>query len=176
VYLDEVYLSTRLPRQVDGRLGGRVGQFARRPMRLSIVRSLAVVLTAAVVVSCGSSEPAAPPAPDQPVSPNPTAPAPNPPATLGIYDRLTPSVFVGTSRYVLYQDSSFALEYVAGATYRYPGRFTRSDSLVRFNFTVPAASEPWIANAVLRGTVLAIQYNTLMLLSDFENGEYLREP
>jgi len=146
-------------------------------MRLCIVRSLAAAVTAATIVSCGSSETSAPTAPNQPVAPKPIVPTPSTPAILGIYDRLTPSVIVGTSRYVLYQDSSFALEYnTGGASYRYPGRFTRADSLVRFTFTVPVTAEPWVADAILKGDVLAVQYNTLMVLSDCENGEYLREP
>ena len=138
-------------------------------------RQVIFAFAAFLAVGCGgasSSEPITPAEPSKPVTP---PPPPKPaPALLATFDRVSPSVFPGTSRYVLYKDSSFALEYTTSTSVviSYPGRFTRTDSLVRFTFT-QAAPAVWEANAVLRRTVLTVKYNSTMLFSDFEDGDYL---
>ncbi|HWJ15500.1 MAG TPA: hypothetical protein VNS10_17300 [Gemmatimonadaceae bacterium] len=128
-------------------------------------------------VSCSdasSSEPTPVVQPSKPANPTPTTPTAPAPAILATFDRISPSSFPGTSRYILYKDSSFALEYTtnSGSAFRYPGRFTRTDSLVRFSFT-QADPTAWVANAIVRRTVLVVRYNDRMLFSDFEDGDYL---
>ena len=139
-------------------------------------RRLIVAFAALIAVGCAdasSSEPIPPVEPTKPVTPLP--PAKPAPEILATFDRLSPSSFPGTSRYVLYKDSSFALEYTTNSgsgPFSYPGRFTLTDSLVRFSFTRTAGPD-WVADAVLRHTVLVVRYNPAMLFSDFEDGDYL---
>jgi hypothetical protein len=138
-------------------------------------RRYIVTFAALIVVGCAdasSSEPIPAAEPPKPVTPVPPAPTPE---ILATFDRISPSSFPGTSRYVLYKDSSFALEYTTNSgsgPFRYPGRFTLTDSLVRFSFSHTAGPD-WVADAVLRHTVLAVRYNPAMLFSDFEDGDYL---
>jgi hypothetical protein len=139
-------------------------------------RRLIVIFAALIAVGCSdgsSSEPIPAVEPWKPA--NPVPPATPAPEILATFDRLSPSSFPGTSRYVLYKDSSFALEYTTNSgfgPFAYPGRFTLTDSLVRFSFTHTAGPD-WVADAVLRHTVLAVRYNYAMQFSDFEDGDYL---
>ena len=139
-------------------------------------RGFIFTFAAFIAVACGSassSEPIPAVEPSKPVNP-PSPPLPAPPI-LATFDRISPSSFPGYSRYVLYKDSSFALEYTTNSgsgTFSYPGRFTRTDSLVRFSFKQSGPTE-WVANAILRRTVLVVRYNPVMLFSDFEDGDYL---
>jgi len=117
-----------------------------------------VAFAAFIAVGCTgatSSEPI--PEAEQPSKPvNPLPPPAPAPEILATFDRLSPSSFPGTSRYVLHKDGSFALEYTTSSgsgPFRYPGRFTRTDSLVQFSFT-QSAPAVWVASAVLRRTVL----------------------
>jgi hypothetical protein len=48
--------------------------------------------------------------------------------------------------------------------------------VVRFSFTQAMAPSPWEADAILRRDVLVVQYNDIMLLTDFEDGDYMMEP
>ena len=141
---------------------------------------MCTALSAATIIACGSDgTPTAPVVPLVPVPPPtvPSNPKP-PPPVLAIFDRVTPSTFNGSSRYVLYKDSTFILEYI-GNSYSgsYPGRLARTDSVVFLSFSVNSIAGPWEATAVLRGeSLLVLRYNLVMQFSDFEDGEYLKEP
>ena len=76
------------------------------------------------------------------------------------------------TRFVLYDDGSFVLEFPPGGGYG--GRYTRADSVVTFAWDGRSAAGPWGATGILRGDDLQVQYNSVMLLTDFMNGTYRR--
>lgn len=135
---------------------------------------LAFALVVFVAVGCAEWRATEPIPVDQ--LPKPTTPPPSKPAPpiVAIFDGISPSYVVGTSRYVLYKDSTFGLEYhdTGFGSFTFPGRFIRRDSTFLFDFEAVSAS-PWGATAVLRGTVLVVRYNEIMQLTDFEDGEYV---
>jgi Tol biopolymer transport system component len=79
------------------------------------------------------------------------------------------------SRYVLYDDSTFALQYL-GPTGEYTGRYSRTGSAVDFSFDGWSTAGPWEATGFLHGDSLVVEYNIVMWLSDFEDGVYRLEP
>jgi Tol biopolymer transport system component len=83
------------------------------------------------------------------------------------------------SRYVLYDDGTFSLQF-AGADSgfgEYPGHYSREPSLyasgessIKFSFDASAGA--WVATGVARGDSIVVRYNDMMALSDFEGGVY----
>jgi len=116
--------------------------------------------------------------PGGPVAP-PTAPG-FPPVTgpAAIYPRITPSSFPGESRYVLYEDSTFALQYLRAdrGGFEYRGRYSRADPVIVFDFNDSNLAGPWQALGAVRGDSLVVRYNDVMSLADFEDGVYVRAP
>lgn len=91
------------------------------------------------------------------------------------YDRVSSSFIPGTSRYVLYGDGSFKLQYVTpSGSFEYPGTYQLADPIVTLRFDGRSAAGPWLADGVLSGDSLIVRYNVVMQLSDFEDGVYLR--
>ena len=125
------------------------------------------------VAGCKDS-PAAPPdltpPSGEPNTPQPTPPGPEP-IPVSIFDRLTPSFFGGLQRYVFYNDSTFALQ---GPFPDFPGKYSRADSLVTFHFAGWSPAGALGADGILRGDSLIVKYSLVMLLSDFEDGVFLR--
>jgi hypothetical protein len=106
---------------------------------------------------------------------------PPPPSLPVVFDRASPhSVPAGVhSRYLLFEDEGeFALQYgysVGGpANSEYAGRFSRSDDSITFLFDGWSMAGPWQATGTLCGDTLIVRYNTVMILSDFEDGTYIR--
>jgi hypothetical protein len=83
-----------------------------------------------------------------------------------------------SSRYVLYDDSTFALEFVSGrfGAFVYDGRFTRTDSRITFLWKGWSLAGPWGAEGTLRGDSLSVSYNLVMQMTDFIDGTYGRVP
>jgi|SRR5687768_3196269 len=126
--------------------------------------------------------PPSPPAtaPVGPPVPAPVLPPAGPPLSgPGVaYYRVSPSfssVAVG-SRFVLYNDSTFSMDYSAG--FGYPGKYSRADSEITFRFDDNANHwlGPWLAQGTLRGDSLIVKHNDHMKLDDFEDGTYVRSP
>jgi hypothetical protein len=82
-----------------------------------------------------------------------------------------------SSHYVLYDDSAFALQFVSGrfGRFEYAGRYTRAGDRVALSFDGWSTAGAWEATAVLRGDSLSVKYNTVMMLSDFMDGSYVRQ-
>lgn len=78
------------------------------------------------------------------------------------------SFWTQESRYVLYNDGAFELQYVRNGIF--PGRYTESRGVVRFAWT----SGDWEATGTLEGNALTVRYNAVMLMSDFEDAVYVR--
>jgi Tol biopolymer transport system component len=108
-----------------------------------------------------------------PVSPPGDFPPLSRPAT--IYNRLALHSSGHLSRYVLYQDSTFGLQYVGPPSgfFEYPGRYSRTDSVITFNFNFNGGGK---ATGTVRCDFLIVEYDIIMLLSDFEDGVYVRAP
>jgi hypothetical protein len=82
------------------------------------------------------------------------------------------------SRYVFEENGTFVLEFYEGAIKRfgYTGRYTHADSLITFDWDSWSVAGPWRATATLRGDNLVVRYNTIMMLTDFVDGTYVRVP
>ena len=78
------------------------------------------------------------------------------------------------SRFVLYDDSTFALQFASGlfGTFEYGGRFTRADSQITFIWKGWSAAGAWGAEGTLHGNSLTVAYNDIMQLTDFIDGTY----
>jgi hypothetical protein len=76
------------------------------------------------------------------------------------------------SRYVLYQDGTFDLQFssVEFGLQSTLGTFSRSDSLLDLRFNNPM----WQADAILRGDTLGVVYNYYAGDGGFISGTYLR--
>ena len=82
------------------------------------------------------------------------------------------------SRYVLYDDGTFALQY-ASANYpffEYRGAYTEVNALITFEWEGWSTAGPWGATGSLSDDSLSVRYNLIMQLSDFEDGVYVRAP
>jgi hypothetical protein len=122
-----------------------------------------------------SSQPA-PPAP----SPAPEFPAgPRPARTYLFAGELSYPVHEWTrsSRYVLYEDGTFALQYLQSAgSFEYRGIYTEADTQVVFRFyDNQNVSAPWGgATGTLLDDLLTVRYDLIMSLDDFEDAAYSR--
>lgn len=145
-------------------------------------RAFALLAAALSVSPAGCSDSTVfSPAPEvQKVGPGPATPPPpafpTAASTAQVYDRVTPSVFDGSSRYVFYADSTFSLQYVTPrfGFFEYKGRYARSGSAVSFDWDGWSSAGPWGADGVISGDSLTVKYNVIMSLSDFEDGVYVR--
>ena len=82
-----------------------------------------------------------------------------------------------TSRYVVYDDGSFDLQYVSGnfGFFSYAGTWTESGVVVTLNFRDGnAATGPWVATGTLSGNQMNVKYNLSAGLADFEDAVYVR--
>lgn len=123
--------------------------------------------------------------PDGPQPTGTTKPAPTEsaaekdfPAVTGpadVYHRTTPHPFPGyESRYVLYEDGTFQLQYVTHRRgfFAYTGAYSRSESALTFEFDARNRAGPWKATGILDGSRLEVEYNVVMMLADFVDGVY----
>jgi len=154
--------------------------------------ALLVYLACALLPLAGcsdSTQPTSPPAPH--VVPPPPAP-PIPPVTpvpptstsgviyqgpLNLYDAYS-NFHYGSlaSNYVLYDDSTFALQFSSPrfGPFEYRGRYTRVDSRIIFSWDGWSTAGPWGAEGALHGDSLSVTYNLVMQLTDFVDGTYRR--
>jgi len=159
---------------------------SRKNVAPSALRIVAL-LVAQLATACSAgdvSRPAVPgvidtnPPPVPPVSfVQPTRPATIYMGAQGIYQFLV-STYGGPvlSRYVVYEDNTFALQFFNSSRgqFEYTGRLARSDSVFDLRFDGWSIAGPWIATGALRGDTLSVSYNTVMMLSDFADGYYVR--
>ncbi|MBA3671857.1 MAG: hypothetical protein H0W68_07525 [Gemmatimonadaceae bacterium] len=138
------------------------------------IRSVALATAAiATLVACSGDATSV----TQAVTPPATGPvAPPAPARPGVvYDRVSASVFPGSSRFVLYGDSTFALQY-GPVLFEYKGRFTRKDSALTFSWDGSSVAGLWGATGVLKDNTLTVTFNIVMTASDFEDGTFKAWP
>jgi hypothetical protein len=133
-----------------------------------------------------------------PTAPSPTAeqipaPAPTPPAThIPTFPAISgpARIYVGVSstsypmhgsplasRYVLYDDGRFALQY-SSANYpffEYRGTYSGGNGHIDFHWEGWSTAGPWGATGTLTEDSLSVEYNFIMQMSDFEDGVYVRQ-
>ena len=75
------------------------------------------------------------------------------------------------SRFVLYDTGGFALQYASlGGEYR--GGYTEANGVITFAWEGWSTAGPWLATGTLKGGSLTVQYNFIMMMSDFEDAVY----
>ena len=137
----------------------------------SLFLKVTVVLVAGGLVGCSDPTGSLP----APVSPAPASPVPTPgfpplPRPGTIYLRTNPTVLV-PERYVLFEDSSFALQIINSPNrfLEFKGRYARQGSEIELRFDEDSR---WVATAIVGGDSLVVKYNIVMRLSDFEDGVF----
>jgi hypothetical protein len=81
------------------------------------------------------------------------------------------------SRYVLYDDGTFALQYVQSrGSSEYRGMYKDASGLITFEWEGWSAAGQWGATGSLSDDSLSVRYNEIMELTDFENAIYARTP
>jgi hypothetical protein len=132
-------------------------------------------------IACGRSSPTAPTAIGQsPTVPSTPAPSPSnfPPLsglsrTFTFNHELTYHLtdYTKQSRFVLYDNGAFVLQYVSLAG-EYRGGYTESNGVITFQWEGWSIAGPWGATGTLKDGSLTVQYNLIMQLSDFEDAVY----
>ena len=115
--------------------------------------------------------------------PEPVPPAPPPMNKPGrIYEAVDSPYYAihGSplgSRYVLYDDGTFSLQYSSAQYpfFQYTGSYVVRDSTVAFTFNSWSTAGEWGASARITEDSLTVEYNLIMVLSDFEGGLFLRK-
>ena len=80
------------------------------------------------------------------------------------------------SRYVLYDDGTFSLEYWRRGNdpFDYRGRYVATDSVIQFNFDFFSGHGPWQSIGQLHDDRMAVTYNQVMKMVDFINATFVR--
>ena len=156
-------------------------------MKTSALRCTASALLLCVAIGCGGAEhstptspsstvgAAAPPLPLAPYSPFPAVTRP-----ARVYSFAGPlsyqvGDFTRESRFVLYDDRTFALQYARSlGSLEYPGRYTESQGTVTFDWDGWSTAGSWGATATATDDLLTVRYNFIMQMSDFDDAVYRR--
>lgn len=146
----------------------------------------ALVFLLLLATACGGS-PTAPtlrrPPPSPASTPPPIPPATNFPPPVGpsrtfTFDHaLTPRVsdYTTRSRFVLYDNGAFALQFESPIG-EYRGGYTQSNGVITFEWEGWSVAGPWGATGTLKDGTLTIRYNEVMIATDFEDAVYLLTP
>jgi ABC-type transport system substrate-binding protein len=144
----------------------------------------AIALLFVLSVGCGSSAPS-PTGTSQPQAiPAATPPSPTnfPPLsgpsrtfTFARASSYRVSDYTTQSRFVLYDNGAFVLQYV-GLGIQYRGGYTEAKGAIAFEWEGWSTAGPWGATATVKGDSLTVQYNVIMQLTDFEDAVYTATP
>jgi hypothetical protein len=142
---------------------------------------------ALLMLGIGCSDSVSPTAPTAPTPPTASPPLPAPgsdfpavlrPARIYLFaSELSYPVsdYTRTSRFVLYDDGSFALQYLQSlGSFEYRGKYTEANGLITFEWEGWSAAGPWGATGSRSDDSLSVRYNVIMELTDFENAVYRR--
>ena len=144
-----------------------------------------ILVALALLAGCGSSVPTSPtdvhqttPAPSATPPPTTNFPPLSGASRTFVYGG-TPSDPVGNdtkaSRFVLYDNGAFVLQYVAlGSQYR--GKYTEANGVISFEWEGWSVAGPWGATGTLNGDSLAVHYNSVMQWTDFQDAVYTLVP
>ena len=147
------------------------------------LRSSVVAVLLMVAAACGGSG-ATSPSGTQPsvvtvVPPRPTFPPLSGPSRTLVFDHALAnrvSDYTIHSRFVLYDNGGFILQFptVAGDGYR--GGYTEVNGAITFEWEGWNPAGPWGAAGMLNGNSLTVQYNSIMQGTDFEDAVYMLAP
>ena len=150
------------------------------------VRCGVLVALLVISVACGSSAPTSPTGTSQPSAlPSPTPPpSTNFPPLSGpsrtfFFDRelLHPvSDYTKKSRFVLYDNGAFVLQYPSLGEGGYRGGYTQTNGDLAFQWEGWSTAGPWGATGTIRGDSLTVEYNLIMQWTDFEDAVYALVP
>jgi hypothetical protein len=84
------------------------------------------------------------------------------------------SDYTKASRFVLYDNGAFALQYVGVADYR--GGYTEANGVIAFEWEGWSVAGPWGAIGTVKADSLTVQYNLIMQHTDFEDAVYTLMP
>jgi hypothetical protein len=153
-------------------------------MNTAVRRGAVVVLLMLSVACCGSSAPTSPTGRSQaPAVPSATPQPPTnfpalsgPSRTFVFEHELSYRVRDHTrrSRFVLYDNGAFVLQYVGGGDYR--GGYSDANGIITFEWEGWSDAGPWGARGTLKGDSLTVEYNLIMQLSEFEDAVYTMMP
>jgi hypothetical protein len=156
-------------------------------VRIFVPIIAAACLTAGSI-GCGEKQVAGPPPSPDPQSPaQPTTvtgfPALTKPGTIygeqgQLYAFFSPSQGRLVSRYVIYDDGSFELDFMSETRgfFSYAGTYTASGTGLALNFSDSDSAGPWTAMGSLSGDQMGVKYNGVMIGADFNDGTYVRVP
>jgi hypothetical protein len=148
------------------------------------LRRSAIVVLFVLGTACGSSGPTSPtgtgqaPAVPLPTPPPATAfPPLSGPSRTFVFDRelsYRVSEYTKTSRFVLYDNGAFVLQYPSLGEGGYRGGYTDANGVMTFEWEGWSLAGPWSASGSLRGDALTVQYNQVMQFTDFEDAVYVQ--
>ena len=86
------------------------------------------------------------------------------------------SKWTSGSRYVLYDDGTFALQSTQASFEGYRGTYTETNALITFRWQHdPRAFAPWgPSTGTLTDDSLTVRYDPIMLIDEFEDAVYIR--
>ena len=158
-------------------------------MSTTVRRGAGVVLLV-FFVACGSSGPTAPSGTSQPLITFP--PLSGPSRSFAFDGELTYQLrlatlswwldvmdFTRNSRFVLYDNGAFVLQYLGEGAYGYRGQFQDANGVLMFLFEGEGRSvgDAWDdATGTLKGDSLKVQYDEIMQHADFEDAVYVLTP
>ena len=153
------------------------------------LRSSVVAVLLMLAAACGGSGATSPSGTTHPsgttqpsvvtVPPRPTFPPLSGPSRTLVFDHALAnhvSDYTIHSRFVLYDNGAFVLQFptVAGDGYR--GGYTEVNGAITFEWEGWNVAGPWGATGTLNGNSLTVQYNPIMQGTDFEDAVYMLAP
>lgn len=115
------------------------------------------------------TQPAPPTGPAQCSSAPVTFPSPTRPARVYLGATTCPAA----SRFLLYDDGTFALQYVT-VPGDYRGTYAERDGAIAFQWDERSNAGAWTADGTLTSETLSVHFNVLMQMDDFEDAVYTR--
>jgi hypothetical protein len=156
-------------------------------MHAAIRRESLVVVAVVLANACAGSTPTAPAPITAPITQSAVVPSPSPPVhstvtfpplsgpsrTFTFDHAPAPRVasYTTQSQFVLYDDGGFALQYPSPIG-DYRGGYTESNGVITFEWEGWSVAGPWGATGIIKDGQLTVQYNLIMVLTDFEDAVY----
>ena len=145
-----------------------------------------IVVLFVLGAACGSSGPTSPTGTSQAsalTSPTPppatTFPPLSGPSRTFVFDRelsCRVSDYTTKSRFVLYDNGAFVLQYPSLGERGYRGGYEDANGGIAFQWEGWSIAGPWGATGTLKNDSLTVHYNQIMQLTDFEDAVYVRTP
>jgi hypothetical protein len=86
------------------------------------------------------------------------------------------SDYTKKSRFVLYDNGAFVLQYLSLGEGGYRGGYKDANGVIVFEWEGWNMAGPWGATGTLQGDSLRVQYNLIVQMSDFEDAVYALIP